>query len=205
MGIGWKQKLRKPGNRGRFDLGRKRAISAVLGAILMVGVTLSVGFAAWAWARSAAVSSECNFGISISSNTNYLKENYVIVNVNFSSSATQNVTVWLYNSGNNTVYIKQMWISNVTSTSQWSNSTSRLTPTAGSTIGMISYSSPKVQIQTASCGGSSATTSCYCLTLPAGQVTPVELKANHSFVSGIIYQFKALGAYGTTYTYQQAR
>ncbi len=148
----------------------------------MIAVTIIVGFATWAWAGSAAINSEKSFGNAVAANISYLKESFVIVNANFSSSATQNVTLWLYNSGNTTVYIKQTWISNVTSVSSeaWTNTTSTLSST---------YS--------AGCG--------YCLVLPVGQITPIRLQVNTPFKTGVIYQFKALGLYGNTYTYQQVR
>jgi flagellin-like protein len=157
-----------------------RAVTPVIGTVLMIGVTLAVGFAAWDWARSAAVSSENTFGNAIVSNMNYLKENYVIVNANFSATATQNVTLWFFNSGNATVYIKQTLISNVSSTSPWTNSTSKLSST-----------------NTAGCG--------FCLKLPVGQITQIQLKVNTAFKAGVIYTVKAVGQYGNTYTYQQAR
>ncbi|MHB1907904.1 MAG: hypothetical protein ACYCQJ_03410 [Nitrososphaerales archaeon] len=149
---------------------RNLAVSAVLGTVLMIGITVAVGFAAWAWASSAAVSSENNFGNSIGSNINYLKENFDIANVNFSSS--NEVTVWFYNAGNVTVYIQQIWISNST----WSEA-------------MIASSQ--------NCAS--------CIKLSVGMVTPSTFTINTAFVSGSLYQFKALGEYGNTYTYQQTR
>src|SRR5579875_973675 len=131
----------------------KLAISAILGAILMTGVTLAVGFGVWAWARTAATNSELNFGNAVGSNLNYLKENFEIINANFSSSATQNVTLWFYNPGNTTVYIAQIIVSNVSSTSPW-------TATNQSRLSQVN-SNP-------SCG--------YCLKLPVGKVTLIQLK-----------------------------
>jgi len=156
------------------------AVTPVIGTMLMIGVTIAVGFATWDWARGAAVGSENTFGNAIVSNMNYLKEKYVIVNAKFSATATQNVTLWFFNSGNTTVYIKQTLISNVSNTSPWTNSTLKLSST-----------------NTAGCG--------YCLKLPVGQITQIQLKVNSAFKSGVIYTIKAVGQYGNTYTYQQAR
>lgn len=146
----------------------------------MIAVTIAVGFATWAWARSSASNSESNLGNAIGQNINYLKENFVIINANYSSTSNQYVTLWFYNSGNTTVYIKQVWISNVTSTEPWTYTNSSL-----------------------STGGPSGCTTCLKLTI--GAITYVKLNANTALKSGVVYQFKALGQYGNTYSYQQSK
>jgi hypothetical protein len=148
----------------------KLAVSEIMGAIVLIAITLAIGFAAWAWSASAAASSERSYGTSIGSNINYLKEDFNIVNVNFSS--TNKVTVWFYNTGNVTVYIQQLWISNST----WSET-------------MLASSQ--------NCGS--------CIQLPTGTVTPSTFTINTGFAVGASYQFKALGKYGNTYTYEQTR
>ncbi len=78
-----------------------------MGAVILIGVTMSIGFAAWAWARGAASTGEGNLG-------NATTESFVILNVNFSSTSPSKVTVWLYDSGNAPVYISGIAISNST-------------------------------------------------------------------------------------------
>jgi hypothetical protein len=96
------------------------AVSEVMGAVVMLAVTISVGFAAWAWARSAAINSERSFGNSIASNINCLNENFLITNVNFSTSTTSplpnEVTVWYFNSGEGGVTIATLTVSYSNST-----------------------------------------------------------------------------------------
>ena len=92
----------------------RRAASEVMGAVLMMAVTLTVGFAVWAWASGSATASERNFGNGIAANINCLNENYVIVNAGFSSGNSKQVTLWLYNSGNITIVISTLQISNST-------------------------------------------------------------------------------------------
>lgn len=86
----------------------------------MLAVTISVGFTAWAWVRSAAVTSEKSFGNSIASNINCLNENFLITNVNFSTSTTSplpdEVTVWYFNSGEGGVTIATLTVSYSNST-----------------------------------------------------------------------------------------
>jgi len=153
--------------------------------MLMIAVTLTVGFAAWAWARSAAQASENSLNGSFAGNINYLRENFIVINANFSGATNQNVTVWFYNFGNTTVFIKLVYASYVNSSAPW-------TTTNSSDL-------TKVKVTNPSCG--------YCLQIPAGTVTPYQLKisVSYQFKSGGLYQFKAVGLYGNIPTYQQTK
>ena len=162
----------------------KLAVSAVLGTVLMIGVTVAVGFAAWAWARGAAVNSELNFGNAVNQNVNYLKENFEIANANFSSSSQTTVTLWIYNSGNSTIYVKSIWVSNITSiqSEKWNPSPfTNLNSTLTSEF------------------------DCYCLVVDPQSITPAILTSPANFASGVVYQFTALGEYGNTNSYEVAR
>ncbi len=101
---------------------RRRAASEVMGAMIMLGVTLAVGFAVWAWARGSAANAEKNYGASVVSNISCLNQNFVISDANFSATNNKLVTVWYYNNGNGTIKVGQTLISN--STWVYSNSTS---------------------------------------------------------------------------------
>ena len=156
-----------------------RAITPVIATIMMIGLTIAVGFAAWAWARSAATNSESNFGNAIGSDINYVKENFEVANVNFSSTSPQSATLWIYNNGNSTVYIKQIWISNTTISQTYTSLNATITPKFN----------------------------CYCLVLHSQTVVSITLSLTSPtvFGSGVLYQFKALGVYGNTNTFQQTR
>ena len=160
----------------------KLAVSAVIGSIMMIGVTLVVGFGAWAWASAAARNSELNFGNSVTCNANYLKESFSIINVNYSSPSS--VTVWFYNTGNSTVYIKEILASNITGT--W------IDPITSTNNQVTACNNANQKVY-------------YYVQLPAGVVTPVTFQVSATLASGVIYQFEAVGLYGTTYTYQQTR
>jgi hypothetical protein len=166
----------------KLKKGKKRsklAVSEIIGAVILLGATIAIGLAAWAWARSAAVNSESSYGNAVGSNINYLKENFVVVNVNFNPSiSSKSFTEWIYNSGNVTIYITRVWASNSTWTS-----------TPISTLN--STSTPKFN--------------CNCLVIHAQTLSSVTVNASASFVSGDFYKFSALGVYGNTNTYQQAR
>jgi hypothetical protein len=104
------RKLKKGRHRSRL------AASEVMGAVIMLGVTITVGFAAWAWARNAASASEKGFAGAIQTNIDCLNENFVITSVNFSSSASKLnlVTVWYFDNGQGGVTIASLSISNTT-------------------------------------------------------------------------------------------
>lgn len=89
-------------------------VSEVMGAVLMMGVTLAVGFAVWAWASNAAIASEKSFGNSINSNVSCLNIGYEVANVNFSSTSSSTLTVWYYNSGQSEVSLRNVIVSNST-------------------------------------------------------------------------------------------
>jgi hypothetical protein len=91
------------------------AASEVMGSILLMAVTLAVGFAVWAWASNAALSSEKSFGNSVNTNAGCLNLGAVIVNANFSSTNANLVTLWFYNNGHGAVNISNINISNATS------------------------------------------------------------------------------------------
>ena len=145
----------------------------------MIALTIAVGFAAWYWAEGAAANSESNFGSAIATNLNYLKESFEVVYVNFSSSHPSNASVWVYNNGNNTVYIKQIWIYNSSGLSQtFTNLNSTVTTKFN----------------------------CNCIVIDSGSIATVTLTlTSATFESGYVYAFEALGEYGNTNTLDQTR
>jgi hypothetical protein len=183
----------------------KLAVSEVMGVVIMLGVTISVGFAVWAWARSAATGSENSFGFySIGTSVNTTNEKLAIVNANFSGTATQNVTVWFLNYGGSVAYVNQVWISNVTSITaeQWTNATQNIcVSNAGTTLNCGSQTKLKVNCR--------SSTSClstgYFAQIPAGSIKMVTFRVNSPFKITVLYEFKVLTIYGNSYTYQQTR
>jgi hypothetical protein len=95
----------------------KQAAAEVMGAVLLIGATLAVGFAVWAYARGAASNAEKNFGSAINSNINCLKLGFVVVNVNFTSvpAYDKEVTLWLYSTAPSAMNITSITLSNSTS------------------------------------------------------------------------------------------
>ena len=100
---------------------RRLAASEVMGSILLMGVTLAVGFAVWAWASNAAVASEKSFGNSVAINNNCLNLGLTVINANFNGTQAfaKLVTLWLYNNGHGNENISNIQISNVSSGGSW--------------------------------------------------------------------------------------
>jgi len=113
--------------------GSKLAVSEIVGVVILLGITISVGFAAWAWARTAAVNSEKNYGAAIQTNISCLNQSFVITNANFSSTNHNWVTVWFFNNGFGTVSISLITIYN-TSSSTSSNTWSYTNMSASTTV-----------------------------------------------------------------------
>lgn len=157
----------------------KSAISEVIGAMLLIAVTIVIGFATWIWAGGAASSTEGNYGNAVAANVHYLDEQFSIVNANFSSTS---MTVWFYNYGNTTVYIMQVWATNASSaaTGTWPYTTSTLSSTLNS-----------------NCNSK-------CLEVPVHSVASVTINTGNTISSTVTYEIKATGYYGNTYTYEQS-
>jgi len=92
----------------------KQAAAEVMGAVLLIGATLAVGFAVWAYARSASTSAEKSFASEINSNVNCLNINFVIINANFSATNPSLATIWLYDTSTSGVSLSNIVISNST-------------------------------------------------------------------------------------------
>jgi hypothetical protein len=105
------------GNRHRRA---KQAAAEVMGAVLLIGATLAVGFAVWAYARSASSNAEKNFASEINTNVDCLNANFVIINANFNSTNPSIVTLWFYNTGSYEIHLSNVVISSSTNSQLYS-------------------------------------------------------------------------------------
>ena len=164
---------------------KKKGVTQVIGTIILLSITLVVGFGLFGYVNSAVANAERAYAIITDQNIKELQESFVIVTANYSSSS---VSLWFYNSGNISTSIQSLVI--------W-NDTSSL---------FLVYNSTKV-IQ----GASSYDASIYenpilPLTLPPGVIANITLTLpSDTFNTGRVYYAKALGTYGNTYTYFQVR
>lgn len=123
-----------------------------MGAVLLIGATLAVGFAVWAYARSASSTAEKNFANDINSNINCLNLNFVIVNANFNGTSAYDklVTVWFYSTSSASVNITSITFSNSSSGGTWTyvyNYVSSKTNTTG-TLNPSTVKSATINVQT---------------------------------------------------------
>ena len=103
---------------------RRKAVSELMGTLLMVGITLVAGFAIFGFVNGQAASSENQYGASVAQNVNYLRENFVIVSVQFPSTSCSNfnattrfcnqATIAVYNNGAVDLTIKLISMVNLT-------------------------------------------------------------------------------------------
>ena len=66
-------------------LKRRHAVSELVGTLLMISITLVAGAAVIGWVNGQAGSSEQAYGANVNANVNYLREHFVIVNIQFPS------------------------------------------------------------------------------------------------------------------------
>ena len=147
-----------------------------MGAVILLGVTLSIGFAAWAWISTAAKGTENNLN-------NSANENFKVVNANFTATK---VTLEIYNVQAYKENITTIVVTNATSGGlhplTYTNST--LAPTQS---------------------GGTGNPCKKCATLTGQTITFITLNVGQSFTSDCTYTFKVVGQYGTVVQYQQAR
>jgi len=86
---------------GRSLLRNKRAVSSVIGEIILVTCVLLVGASVWAFAHGYASYEMTNYWQKVSVNIYSLKERFMVENVAFNSTGnfTGSLHVWVYNYG----------------------------------------------------------------------------------------------------------
>ncbi len=77
---------------------KKRAISEVMGSLLMIAITLVAGTAIFGFVNGQSSNSAAAVGNSAAQNINFLNEREVVVYATYQSSTTANI--WIYNNGN---------------------------------------------------------------------------------------------------------
>jgi len=188
---------------------RRKAVSELLGTLIMVAITLVAGFAIFGYVNGQAATSENQYGESVANNVNYLSEHFVIVNVQFANSAGGNcassggstycaqVSISVYNNGAVDLTIQQLLLKNVTAISAGGIGVPDLFVNA-------TRSSTRVQGYPCTGPGFSLTGGSSSFPIPQNQVPPTVLTFNLPscvpLTSGILvgasYQVEALGIYG---------
>ncbi|MEM2919352.1 MAG: hypothetical protein QW572_06475 [Candidatus Nitrosocaldus sp.] len=108
------------------DRARQRyGISPVIATTIILGITVTLGIALWAFANSSVGTSATTYANTITDYINYLRERFVIFNMAFKYDAIENasapsacsdnakcVSIWLYNNGQVPLNVKTIILSN---------------------------------------------------------------------------------------------
>lgn len=85
----------------------RRGVSPVIAEVILIAITVAIGFAFWTSANSTAGTQLSTFVEKSSSNVNKIKEDFVMVNIAFNYDHSSNppnstngmITLWVYNNG----------------------------------------------------------------------------------------------------------
>ena len=98
---------------------KRRAVSEIMGTLLMVAVTLVAGAAVFGFVNGQAATSEGQYGNSVAENVNYLNEHFEILNVQFPAGNCQGTVptrycqvlqVSIYNTGSSALSVRSIMI-----------------------------------------------------------------------------------------------
>jgi flagellin-like protein len=116
----------------RVSSKKRRAVSELMGTLIMVTITLVAGAAVFGWINGQAGSSESAYGASVANNIDFLREHFVVVTQSFAASPPSTslacstvggsnpnyectlLTFWPYNSGQVGFTLYSVRIQNVT-------------------------------------------------------------------------------------------
>jgi flagellin-like protein len=208
--------------------GKKRvAINELIGTLIMVAITLIAGAAVFGFVNGQAGTSENQYAQSAANNVNYLKEHFVIVNVQFTSADCtgtspnrycSQISISLYNNGNVALTLKQLSITNTGTTSAGGTTVPTLTATVGETQTTVSLSSGATTYCTSTSSNAQSSNANAVLgssTVAQSAVPPASYTITLSsayfsclsaapgvFLVGANYQVQGLGAYGSVVTTQ---
>ena len=117
--------------------GRRPGVSEVMGAVIMIAVTVVAGAAVWGYVNSATGTAGQGYAEHIGSYVDYLHEKIMVFALNFTSN---HVTVWLYNYGETAATVSQVSIWNSTKSFYQSYSSGALPAThQPGTVAKVSF------------------------------------------------------------------
>ncbi len=164
---------------------KRRGVSQILASLILITITLSVGFGLFGYVNGAVTTAEAVYQNALQLQINELQESFIIAAANFSSSE---LTIWFFNNGNINSSIIHIIV--------W-NSTSSFLVTYNDTFvvkGGISYTASSYEDPVLPLFLQTEAVTTIKLTLPTG-----------TFNDGRVYNIKALGTYGNSYTYFQVK
>ena len=92
--------LRSPTTRsGKATNRRRSGISPVIATTIVLAITITLGLSLWSFANSGVATATDRYANVVTEFGNYAGDKFVIANMAFDSPATNQMTVWVYNSG----------------------------------------------------------------------------------------------------------
>ena len=207
---------------------RRKAVSEILGTLIMVAITLIAGAAVFGWINGQAANSETAYGNSVSNNVNFLNERFVEVSQTFTGSGANNVCAggtspnlqctganfWVYNNGQLSFTLSSIQITNASDIPSGAANPSALNvifyPAASSGCsgpGGLCYTGPCSSTVSGgfTMNGSPQTA------IPVNQLSPNPFKISMPSAPGcsagtqylydqVSYTFKFTGTYGNSYS-----
>ena len=187
-------------------LKRRHAVSELMGTLLMIGITLVAGAAVIGWVNGQAGASEQAYGSNVAANVNYLREHFVIVNVQFPAADCSPTTpsqycsqmqISIYNNGALVDTISSITVVNSGGTldvNMTSSTSSPHPPGAYCTIGSGCSITPLLSTTTMTTGATTANSPLtFTVNLP---VRASSCSATTCFNVGSFYTVQVLGKYG---------
>jgi len=198
---------------------RRRAVSELIGTLLMVGITLVAGAAVFAFVEGLAGNSESQYGNAVAANINSVNERFTVINVQFASGchsaggSCSSATVTVYNTGDLALTVGSITVTGATSSLSGvaldavatQTGTTDYPNSLGCSTGQFSYTYATTTGTTTTVVTNTGTTA---QPIPQGIVPPaiftVRLPTGPcpQFLAGYSYQFAVLGLYGNSVSYQ---
>lgn len=188
----------------RLD-GRRVGIGELIGTLTMIAITLVAAAMAIGWINSQAQVSEGQYGQSVDNNVNYLREHFVLLNVQFTclSGTCNQVLVSLYNNGAIGLVIKQISVVNATS---WLPTNPKTPVPQLSVVANETYTtalnSAGHSICTTTAGGLGKSIVSVGSTPPAVYTVILPSCVSNTILPGASYTIQVLGQYGNLLTTQ---
>jgi flagellin-like protein len=177
---------------------KRKAVTELVGTMLLLGMTLVAGFAVFAFVQSQAGVSELTYAQSVGGTVSYLQERFEVPLVSYTTSS---ITVYIFTNGQVPTQLAQIEVFGP-SRSAMDVVYSASSVTVASPASCAGQTPASSQTESPMLGGGSGK-----LSVSVSSVSSVELTlpscAGLGFVPGDVYFVELLGMYGNTATYHE--
>ena len=177
---------------------RKAGISDMVAHVLVIAITIITGAGVFSFVNSQAGVSAQQYGENVGSHISYFGEQFIIADINFTSS---NVTVWIYNNGQSDLKLVQALVYNGSKSVYIRHNATHVTnlnsPSTCTRTASIGLQNPNISTVTLKNGQMIKLT----LSLPQGGTCPAGL----TFNNGITYSVNILAKEGNMLIYSRQK